>query len=565
MAAIGRHRVGCAAALLVLSLTLGCGSGGDAPGGATMRVGTVANVGSGPGGLPGLIPSPFEVTGDDFSEIVSAECTVRFRAVGATPFENGTSATAEVPGLITPNRLVVGTSPLAAVCGTESISTFVLVRLPSGFARESEEPIAVFLAPRIDSLSRTMVPAETPTAIEIATSLSAAPNGDPNVIVHWSSTDPVFAGGTATTTTTAGTWAFGGAVSTTTPIVAACGAGDPPVMATLEKVEFANGACTPPADATPVSFLPPVVTGYTPTQVQGGDPSPFSIFGEGLGVAGDVVTLHWESDDAIFDGGSAMTATSSGTVQTPLGITGETPEVTFGDVDVRTARITSIEFAGGSCATPPANTMRFARGLSDVLDQMANLQLWCERLGFHPPEAGVHGPGTPAGWLDGTVSGKSHWQGMARVDYGGKPYMIVALAGRGCVDGNPLCDLTPGGEIDPSDPRWPGHLYIVDFESRRVDKDSVWAGERLRSNRLTRDDELIAKTAPPATDRIVFDHVEGETDPGTGDFIAHYRHPGGIQIVDNLLVVPYEAKNENLPGLPTGKVVFYDLGSIFDD
>jgi hypothetical protein len=80
------------------------------------------------------------------------------------------------------------------------------------------------------------------------------------------------------------------------------------------------------------------------------------------------------------------------------------------------------------------------------------------------------------------------------------------------------------GEDDPA------NLLVVRLGSR--DKNV----ERLRSNRLHRDRD-ISDTAPPSVDTV----VSFFTYDGSAVGFPNYGHAGGLQVVDNILVVPLEA------------------------
>jgi hypothetical protein len=114
-----------------------------------------------------------------------------------------------------------------------------------------------------------------------------------------------------------------------------------------------------------------------------------------------------------------------------------------------------------------------------------------------------------------------HYQGIARTMGPGIPHMFLAWNGN---DSNCVwCDDEPG------------QVFVI----RMLSRDAT--GERLRSNRLRKDDPIYAVdrygndigTPPDIRDclvaRIVFD--------GTGGW-PNYMHPGAMQVVGDVLAVP---------------------------
>ena len=118
-----------------------------------------------------------------------------------------------------------------------------------------------------------------------------------------------------------------------------------------------------------------------------------------------------------------------------------------------------------------------------------------------------------------------HYQGIARSHGPGIPHMYLSWNGNDslCIE----CDDEPG------------QLFVI----RMLSRDAT--GERLRSNRLKPGDPMDETdltgddigTLPDLRDslvaRIVFD--------GTGVW-PHYRHPGAMQIVGDVLVVPLSVR-----------------------
>lgn len=115
-----------------------------------------------------------------------------------------------------------------------------------------------------------------------------------------------------------------------------------------------------------------------------------------------------------------------------------------------------------------------------------------------------------------------HYQGIARSQGPGVPYLFVTHNGN------------HNGLSCPIRDDFPGALLVVKMASRGTD------GERLRSNRIQRG-LITVDTPPPAEDEAVtvirFNGRDGW---------PAYHHPGGVQLVGDVLAVPVEA-----PCLPT--------------
>lgn len=112
----------------------------------------------------------------------------------------------------------------------------------------------------------------------------------------------------------------------------------------------------------------------------------------------------------------------------------------------------------------------------------------------------------------------SHYQGIARTSGAGVPYLFVS------------------GSVKSGDKK--GVLLSVRMGSRGTD------GERLRSNRLAKDQDM-GDTAPPSTDKV-----------------AAYRefnwdHPGGMQLCGDILAVPLEGANFDTT--VEGRISFFDV------
>lgn len=187
----------------------------------------------------------------------------------------------------------------------------------------------------------------------------------------------------------------------------------------------------------------------------------------------------------------------------------------------------------GSLAIPSAvlaqssdrpDGMRF---VPDVEGQFYNLTQFPDPLGFN-----VGGSPDP--------STCRHYQSLVRVDGSdGTPFFLVTRSGN-----TPF----PPGEIgcDDSDGETRnGHLIVFRMGSR--DKN----GERLRSNRLMKGRNFDA-TQPDLEDKasIYYTVVDGGlvlSDGAGGIPPKVYQHPGGMQVVGNMLAVALETPRETGP------------------
>ena len=138
-----------------------------------------------------------------------------------------------------------------------------------------------------------------------------------------------------------------------------------------------------------------------------------------------------------------------------------------------------------------------------------------------------------------------HYQGLARVNGpDGTPYLFVSRSGN-----------QPGGigAIScPFEDDDPGNLLVVRLGSRDTD------GERLRSNRLERgwpiDGDFgvpIGPTPPDARDRVV------STVFFDGGAWPDYAHPGGMQLIGDVLVLAMEEPYDD--ALPDNLFMFIDV------
>jgi len=145
-----------------------------------------------------------------------------------------------------------------------------------------------------------------------------------------------------------------------------------------------------------------------------------------------------------------------------------------------------------------------------------------------------------------------HYQGIVRSHGAGTPYFFVSKSG----------NKTPSCSSEDDEP---GILLVVRMGSRDE------TGERLRSNRLERGKDTD-DTPPPTTDTTVEFIVFNGTQGVGGSVWPNYGHPGGMQLVGDVLVVPLEKPygvdllteilfiDVSNPGVPTLLSSFDPLG-----
>jgi hypothetical protein len=174
---------------------------------------------------------------------------------------------------------------------------------------------------------------------------------------------------------------------------------------------------------------------------------------------------------------------------------------------------------GSGVRTADAQT-QLPRFVDDVVAQFNALAERPDAMGFE-----LRGP---------DPSQCRHMQAVVRVDApDGTPYLLVSRSGK---DTGALCAS--------GDPR--ANVYIVRMGSRDTN------GERMRSNRMRRNQETTHTPPDPAdgvVDYMLFD--------GTTEW-PHYDHPGGMQVIDNVLVLALE---EGKSGQPSTKILFIDVSN----
>ncbi len=187
-----------------------------------------------------------------------------------------------------------------------------------------------------------------------------------------------------------------------------------------------------------------------------------------------------------------------------------------------TALAVLLSASAAFAAEPRRDGMRF---IPDVIEAFGALSEAPETLGFH-----ITTTADP--------SFCKHYQAIVRVNGAdGTPFFLVTKSGNNPAytgDGA-LCDDSPGETGD-------GKLTVFRMDSR--DK----TGERMRSNRLQKG-KHVNSTVPPTEDRatIFFTVTEDGLvlrDGEGGHPPKVYRHPGGMQVVGNMMVMASEAPRD---------------------
>ncbi len=306
-------------AALAVSLAFGaagCGSQSETGGFGSFSLTSVV-----PNPVPGMVPTMVTINGGDFSNQIGTIVQVEWIADTGTPFLGGTSQTATTTGTITSATTIDTTTPRVVICGPSSITAAIRVTLPSGVWGQSAAGFITFSAPTVTSFAGGGIfPAAVPTAF-ILNGTGFGDIGSP-VTVHWSSPSPIFDAGASTTTTTTAVVASATTISGTSPLALVCG----PVSigATITRVSFQDGSCTPTAGPTPsATFVAPTITSVLNT---GGGldngtngfaaaiPESFTVTGTGYGPLGGTATVNMTAANTIFVNGTTTTTSVTGTI-----------------------------------------------------------------------------------------------------------------------------------------------------------------------------------------------------------------------------------------------------------
>jgi hypothetical protein len=170
----------------------------------------------------------------------------------------------------------------------------------------------------------------------------------------------------------------------------------------------------------------------------------------------------------------------------------------------------------------------------NVVEQFNALSTRPDALGFHIGDAP-------------NPSRCKHWQGIVRYQSADDtPYFVISHSGNTPSIPYHLPDGVSCGELNSGDNDEPGNLVVIRMGSR--DKH----GERIRSNRI-RSGQETADSAPHSADALVA-HI---TFDGSGGW-PNYGHPGGMQIIGDVVGVPMETPYS---GFPEARILFIDVST----
>ncbi len=322
------------AALLTLASGLhlaGCGGGGATSSGTFPRVDSISSLRAS--------PTVFTLVGERFQSALGTAVTVVFDADGdGTPVAGGTSPRAEVPGTVTSDSTIAGTSP-AAVLGTSTrVDAFVTVRFAGRFESRSASAIAAFEAPVVTGISRPVVDSEIPAAVQVLGGHFGTPGLAATVTFQALSGTP-FGGGTTDTLVIPGTVASDEAIGLMSPVAGV--SVDTPASIRVEIVDVGRGGSA----GALVTFAAPTVTGFGAATVDSENPTAFTV--SGTGIAGPLVVRFVAGTGTPFLGQSLATVEAAGAATLGVRVDGVTPR--FG-ASVSTGAGVRLVFASGAVA-----------------------------------------------------------------------------------------------------------------------------------------------------------------------------------------------------------------------
>ncbi|MDJ0976044.1 MAG: Ig-like domain-containing protein [Planctomycetota bacterium] len=329
---------------ILLPALAACGVSTDDQFGVNVNVVTVTTITS---PLIAAAPTPFTITGANFSNAAGTDATVRFTATAGTPFAGGTSATAEVPGTIVDNNTVTGTSPIAATpMGT--FTATVTVILPTTVEGTSATDIATFIGITVTSMTPNSVQSDIPVPFTL-TGDGFGPNGSMCTITF---TDVAggtpFLGGTSATVSVMGTVDSPTQISAgATPIAGAVG--DVSASVTVTLMDGSVGASA----GAIVTILAPRATSVAPTFVDEAVPTAVTITGTGFAPNAGAATVTFEAPSGTpFSGGTIASISVPGTIVNATTVTCTSP--IGGNLNKVTAniRVTQPSGASGVSTTP---------------------------------------------------------------------------------------------------------------------------------------------------------------------------------------------------------------------
>lgn len=312
-----------------------------------------------------LAPTSITLTGTNLPP--GATVTVVFTAATGTPFEAGTSASAETTGVVNAGGTSVAVSsvPGASACQVAAtITASVGVLLADGCLVTPAAATLTYTLPTIASIAPSALRGRVTTGGVVITGANfGAVPVNTAVRVRFASNANVFADGTSTLFETTGFVLGGSTISTEVPDATICGSAS--VQASITVV-FADGTC---AGATNLlTYHAPQVAGaglagFVPQNLAYEGETPFTVLATAgnndfAGFVGQTVDVHLSvASGTPFRGGTSDFDVVPGVVTSATTIAGAAPRVlaasnTIPGVSVR------VRFEDGSC-TDLATTTYF--------------------------------------------------------------------------------------------------------------------------------------------------------------------------------------------------------------
>ena len=334
---------------VVATFLTACGGGGSE---VHAGAGVITITAFSPPIVPGGTPTAFTITGTNFETTTGTTARVIFHALGgATPFDGGSDAFAEVEGSVVSDTSITGTTPAATICGVVAIAFEVTVILESGVKSNTFTGGGLsFTAPTVTSVTPSSIPAEIPTTITVNGTGFGPTGGSATVRFISDGGFVLFGHASQTETLVQGSIVSATAITVLAPLAAVCGAATR--TASIAVSLNATGSCST-AGTGVLTYVAPTIASINNPSVPTLAPGAFVITGTGYGRVGDVIPLTFTSATAIFDSGTKTTTNVTGLIVTSTTISGNFPAATFCGSVSQTAVIRAT-FNAGSCADSPA-------------------------------------------------------------------------------------------------------------------------------------------------------------------------------------------------------------------
>lgn len=311
--------------------------------------------------IAGAIATPITITGTNFGPPGSPVVVRMIAAGGATIFNDGTTATRDVPGVIgvTPNTVDLVT-PLVTAC-TAPVNAVVRVFAPAGGAcADSGANYLTFNPPSILSITPAVSNAY-PVAPNTGFTITSAgatygPVGSP-VEVRFRSTNGlnIFTNGSASEVAVLGTVATATTITGTLPSASLCGL---PSETVDLRITLQNGSCQ--TAAALLTYNAPTITGANggglPVVVPSSNPVAITIDGAGFAPLNGTVQVRFLSDPAgppLFgDGTLRVSAAQPGLVNAGgTSVTVIPPHATVSPNTTTRSAFVQVILPNGACVT----------------------------------------------------------------------------------------------------------------------------------------------------------------------------------------------------------------------